>query len=313
MCFCYPLLLNLTTENTCTSTYPGAYTFEAKSHSIRPYSTLSDHKKMNSPVSQAAVLPFKILEDLAIPCGYERSFKLSEGNILANRYLLGINTADVTHQQLIDACHQLEMPAPLLEQFQAGLAGANLVFLGFEADSQGGALFKVYLEYWDALQKKLQHNPALSEPHLLHRGFKWKFNKPGKNLITEYQCLPGLSTVNIQQRIESQYPGTVAPKCLQAINHIINLAQRKVPEKKFIYVEVSEPGNSRRSFDLNLYPAGLTVQEIIKPLTDAAALLNLDMGQFDQLMSIVSGKLFGHISAGIGRNGDEYLTIYYEN
>lgn len=268
---------------------------------------------MNNPVLQAAVLPFQITESLAVACGYERSFKLASNSILANRYLLGINTADVTHQQLLDICRKLNMPSAFFEQFQVGLTDANLVFLGFEANSQGGALFKVYLEYWDQLQKKLLHDPLLKAPHLLHRGFKWQYDEPDKNLVTEYSCLPNLTTDNIRQHIQSQYQDLTEPSCLEVINRIIDLADTKAPDDKFIYVEVSEPGNSRKSFDLNLYPAGLTVKNITIPLGEAIALLNIDMATFDHLMSIIQDKLFGHISAGIGRDGQEYLTIYYEN
>lgn len=268
---------------------------------------------MSNPVIQAATLPFQITESLAIACGYERSFKLTGNSILANRYLLGINTADVTAQQLLNACQKLDMPQMFLEQFQDELTDANLVFLGFEADATGGALFKVYIEYWDLLQKKLLQDPLLKAPHLLHKGFKWQYDAPDKSLVTEYFCLPNQTTDEIRQSIQSQYRDSSEQNCLAVVNRIIDIAEANASGKQFIYVEVSEPGNCRKSFDLNLYPAELTVKDIAIPLTEAIALLGIDRETFDRLMSIIQHKLFGHISAGIARNGEEYLTIYYEN
>jgi hypothetical protein len=265
------------------------------------------------PVVQAALLPFVITERLGVPCGYERSFKLAGGNILSNRYLLGINTVDVPASQLLAAGQEMGMPPLLYEQFQAGLADANLVFLGFEADAEGGALYKIYLEYWDQLQKKLRQNMSTKTPELLHRGFKWQYNRPQSNVITEYHCLPGLTTADIRRHISTHYDTLPQAKCLHPVNQIIDLAESRTVAQRFIYVEVSEAGNNRHSFDLNLYPTGLTVNEISKPLAEAVDKLDVEPRKFDHLMTIVGDKLLGHISAGCGRDGNEYLTIYFEN
>ena len=40
--------------------------------------------------ARKAVLPFEFIEEMGLACGYERSFKLLAGRVLANRYLLGI-------------------------------------------------------------------------------------------------------------------------------------------------------------------------------------------------------------------------------
>ncbi len=262
---------------------------------------------------QAATLPFQIVESMDVSCGYERSFKLCKDTILANRYLLGINTADVTTKKLLDACRTLDMPGDLVQEFHAGLPDANLVFLGFEADARGGALYKVYLEYWDQLREKLRSDPTYKEPHVLHKGFKWQYDCPKKNLVSWYQCLPGLTTDEILQCIQSRYSEVSDPVCLDSVGRIVALAHDRVPDKRLLYVEVSEAGNSRKSFDLNLYPTGLKITEIAKPISDAAARLDVPKDMFARLMSIVPHKLLGHISAGIGRDGQEYFTIYYES
>ena len=268
---------------------------------------------MQGPIIQAAILPFKIVESMGIKCGYERSFKLCRNTILSNRYLLGINTADVSTKTLLDACRKLDMPANFLDEFHAGLTDANLVFLGFEANATGGALYKIYLEYWDQLLGKLRADPAYTGPHMLHKGFKWQYDCPEKNLVTWYQCQPGMATDEVLQRIQSQYCDIPDQLCLDSVCQIITLARNKASGSKFVYVEVSEQGSQRKSFDLNLYPAGLQIKDVVKPISDAAIKLDVPGDMFARLMSIVAQKLLGHISAGIGRDGQEYLTIYYEN
>jgi len=100
--------------------------------------------------AKKATLPFEILESLEIPCGYERSFKMSKGRLLANRYLLGISLQDTTPQVLFEIIHKLQMPESLFDEFQQKLPGANLVFIGFEDDQLDGT-YRVYLEYWDKI------------------------------------------------------------------------------------------------------------------------------------------------------------------
>ncbi len=226
---------------------------------------------MHSTIARAAVLPFQIIESLGIGCGYERSFKLSPDTILANRYLLGVSTADVTPDQLIDMCRKMGMPLNFLETFCAGLESANLVLLGFEADEKGGALYKVYLEYWDLVQAGLRHHPSTDPYVLLHKGFKWQYDNPENNLVTDYQYHPGLTASVIIQRIESLYRDTSTAIGLDATLQIVSLAEQRTTGNNFLYIEVSEPCNSRKSFDINFYSANMRIEHIAKPVASVAA------------------------------------------
>lgn len=269
---------------------------------------------MDDSVARSAVLPFRIVESLGVGCGYERSFKLSSGSILANRYLLGINIVDVGAARLMDACRQLEMPVPLMEEFGDGLPDANLVFLGFEDSGPGGCIYKVYLEYWDLLRDRMRTGAAPpGEPHLLHKGFKWRVDEPGKHVVTYYHCLPALNTTQIHSRVMAVYRDVPDAAGLDAVTRIIAAGARHCPGERFLYVEVSEPGNPRKSFDLNLYPAGLRVEQIAEPIREAARALEAPADRLDRLMTMIPAKHFGHVSGGVSRQGGEYFTVYYEN
>ena len=267
---------------------------------------------IQNTTAQAAALPFRIIESLGIPCGYERSFKLSYQRLLANRYILGFDKNDVTREQLMDACRQLKMPNRLLEEFLDGLPVANTVFFGFE-DNEPGSIYKIYLEYWDQLKQKLTAGSLSREPHLLHKGFKWHIDAPENNRITLYQCLPGIEIDEIRQRIENIYRDLLDAKSLNAIREIIAVSRRRRREKQYIFVEVSESGNPRKSFDLNLYPAGMRVGHIADRVTNAAGAFEVPSDKLQRLMPMIRNKFFGHISGGISRTGEEYFTIYYEN
>lgn len=267
-----------------------------------------------SGIHRAAVLPFRIVESLGVGCGYERSFKLARRSILANRYLLGLDIAEVGAARLMDACRQLNMPAPLMEEFDEGMPDANLVFLGFEDSGPGGCIHKVYLEYWDTLRARMRTGSAApGEPYLLHKGFKWHVDEPGKQVVTYYHCLPALTTAQIHTRINAVYRDVPEAAGLDAVTRIIAAAAQRCPGERFLYVEVSEPGNPRKSFDLNLYPAGLRIEQIAEPIREAARSLEAPPDRLDRLMAMIPAKHFGHVSGGVSRQGGEYFTVYYEN
>ena len=268
---------------------------------------------MNENLKKAAVLPFQIIESLGVPCGYERSFKLQNNHLLANRYLLGIETAAINQAQWQTIFKQLRMPENFSADFIPGLAKANLALLGFEARHNGQAIIKLYLEYWDQLRIRKQQEPGNHTPHLLHLGFKWQYDAPQRQQITHYHCQPGLSSAGIRNKISHHYSDLPEPACLQTGLSIFDLALTARPQAEFVYIEVSEAGNQRQSFDLNLYPAGLTINDIAQEIELAAINLNIDHHQLEHLMTLTRDKLLGHISAGISRDGQEYFTVYYEN
>jgi len=267
---------------------------------------------MHEQTARAGVLPFQIVEAWGVGCGYERSCKLSERRILANRYLLGIDTAKVVHARFLEAGRTLGMPQALYERFRDGLPEANLVFLGFEDSEEDGCIYKVYLEYWERLKRRLRAGAVDGEPQLLHEGFKWYVDAPARHMVTRYECLPGLDAGQIRQRIEAAYQDAPSTVTLEAVRGILELATGRIAGNRLLFVEVSEPGNPRRSFDLNVYPAGLRVGDALAPIRRAAASLEVPADKLKRLLSMISGKHLGHVSGGLSRGGDEYFTIYYE-
>jgi hypothetical protein len=213
----------------------------------------------------------------------------------------------------MDACRQLCMPQDLLEEFLGGFSSANMVFFGFEDDEQSGGIYKVYLEHWDPLREKLAAGVLPREPYLLHKGFKWPIHAPDQSLVTWYHCLPGLDVDGIRRQIKAIFRDLPAAKTCDGIQDIITAAQRRRAQDRYLFVEINEPGNPRKSFDLNLYPARLRVGHLALFIENVAKALEVPKDRLDRLMAIIRNKFFGHISGGISRTGEEYFTVYYEN
>ena len=79
---------------------------------------------------------------------------------------------------------------------------------------------------------------------------------------------------------------------------------------ELLLMEVEEPGNPRRSCDLNVYDAGLRMREIAD-LLEAACEISLFRTHRRAVFGRAGGSGAGHLSAGVGRDGREFVTVYF--
>lgn len=275
---------------------------------------MSDHNRNESElriVAERAALPFKLLEQMRVPCGYERSFRMLPGRLLANRYLLGVDLNNLHPEQLRFICQQLNMPEEFIPSLNQHLSDANLVFFGFE-DNPPSGLHKVYLEFWERVKSEVRSDPEPLSPKLLHLGFKWDVADNARRTISKYLCYPMLSTKRILQRLGDLYAGHEGCGSLAIATEIIAFAASHAEEHSFIYLEVLEEDGLRRSFDINLYSAMLPLRSIQQLLVRLREHFAIPSSQFEQLYRLTCDKLLGHISGGISQCGEEFLTVYYE-
>jgi hypothetical protein len=80
---------------------------------------------------------------------------------------------------------------------------------------------------------------------------------------------------------------------------------------ELLLMEVEEPGNPRRSCDLNLYDAGLRMKEIADLVDATLRDFAVPLGRAQALLGRIGDRALGHISAGLGRDGKEFVTFYF--
>jgi hypothetical protein len=77
-----------------------------------------------------------------------------------------------------------------------------------------------------------------------------------------------------------------------------------------LYLEVSEEGNPRSSFDVNLYKSGLAVADVGAQLRPAAAHFELAAETIEAQLERLGACPLGHISSGPDRKGNQFLSVY---
>jgi hypothetical protein len=240
--------------------------------------------------------------------GREDSFKLTNGRLLADRFLIGIRSAGIPGTTFLEIAAGLDMPEGFRSAFVGGLPEADVVLFGIE-EGETGLVRKAYLEFWDKVRRRVRGTGA-NDPELLNLGFKWTAGDDSRSVVARYTCYPMLDLAGMLRRIRDLYDGaTGSLSCLMAL-HLVQLAARR--NAAFIYMEVSEEGTPRRSYDINLYKADLTLAEIEPELRETAARYAVPREPFEALWSRVRTRPLGHLSGGLGRDGNDFLTVYYE-
>lgn len=240
--------------------------------------------------------------------GCERSFKMLAGELLANRYLIGVHRSRISAERIHAICAATGMPERFRVDFRRNLSKANAVHFGFEGSGAGG-LYKVYLEFAGRL--RWADPGGKPEGVLLHLAYKWASRAPEQCTIAKYHCHPGLSTDAILARVEGVYSGNGGEVSLEVARKIIGFAAERAAEP-LMYLEVREEGNARLSFDINLHGAGLFVGDAWEWLAAASDAYSVPDAEFSRLHAQVATEKLGHLSGGLNREGRDFLTVYYD-
>lgn len=257
------------------------------------------------PDSGAALL--QLLQGHRIE-GFERSFKMAHGSLLADRYLVGIHKSQFQPATLRSLCARMGMPEPYLAALMADAETANAVHFGFEGGEAGG-LYKVYLEFAARLRQPLCALPA-DGAVVLHIAYKWSVPDSTLRTIASYECHPRLTLPGMLERVAKLYAGHADRSVLDTVREIVGFAARRSDEVP-MYLEVHETGNPRASFDINLHAAEMSLAEGGSWLSALRAHYAIDAEQFGALYEQVKHARLGHLSGGINRHGQDFLTVYY--
>jgi tryptophan halogenase len=260
---------------------------------------------------ERAALLLRLVSELGVPFQHERSFRMVEGALLANRFLLSVERrgiGDDARARVLHICQRLDMPQALREAAAARFDTASCVHFGFEGDA-GRIVVKLYLERVVPAQEA-QRARERGEPALLHLAFKWEPDS-GAHVVSEYLWHPALTAPQIAERLEQHvYRGAGEGSCAIA-KAVLELAAARTPAEQLQYLEVQEPGNGRRSFDLNLYNARLLVKDAQPQLYRMHQRFAVRPGQFQALFDQIKGKVLGHLAGGVHRDGRDFFNIYY--
>lgn len=241
--------------------------------------------------------------------GREDSVKLEPTGIVTGRVLVGFHAGAMPKHTMLSVCRELEMPPGYEQVLSDAHARASVVLFGLEP-RQGGATVRAYLEFWDDVRRQVRATRSRA-PRLLHLGVKWAPGHPHRHGLTNYVCHPLLSPAEAIGRMTRLMAGS-DPRLVAAGTGLVGMAMRRVPHETFLYLEAEDGTGPRRSYDINLYKARLSLGDALPCAVTAAEGLGLGRAAVEAVLSSHAGRTLGHISAGRARGGHAFMTWYYE-
>jgi hypothetical protein len=253
----------------------------------------------------------RLVEGLRAPYGLERSVKIMPGVLADDRCLISIGRAALGRapvERLLRMGNELHMPPGFAEALPAALERADIVHFGYEA-AAGHEVYKIYFEYASDVRAALA---ADRRAHVLvHLAYKWAPLRPASGAVTRYSRLPCGTRAELEARLRSLLPASHAPRALRCALGLVTRTAALADSGQLLLMEVEEPGNSRRSCDLNLYDAGLRLRDIADLLEMALRDFGVPLAHALSIFGRAQDKALGHLSAGVGRDGQEFVTIYF--
>ena len=251
---------------------------------------------------------------IGVAYGRERSIKFRDQGILTNRFLLTVARDDIgvdASRRVLEACKSLEMPEESLSALTQHLTVASMFHFGYEEEQNGRAFYKVYLERGEQFAQAMASHPPVTEPFVLFRAFKWNTADRRERVMARYTCHPRLERAALLQRIAAVYSAQADRTPWHLCCELVSAACRRVPERELLYLDVTEEGTDRQSFDVNFYRARLTVASVVPFVEQLGAHFRLRAdivpGALDGLVNL----RLGHLAGGVDRHGRDFLTIYF--
>ena len=246
---------------------------------------------------------------LGAPFRFERSFRLSPAGLSPDRFLMSVTKAAIPNspeESIAGICRDLKMPDPMLDEAIGEMAGAKFVHWGLEDDLEQ-RICKVYLEYPTS---NVLFDPDHG-PLLLHLAFKWNPSKPSQAVRTCYQLYPRLELSQIQDRLKQIYIANHSLPSLSIADSILKKTAERLLPREIQYLEVNEANNPRRSFDLNLYDAELTIADLRAEIEQMANRFSQNSAKINAFVDQIQHFPAGHLAGGTHRNGSDFFNIYY--
>jgi hypothetical protein len=255
----------------------------------------------------------QLVEKLGAPYGLERSVKISPGALADDRYLISVGRAALGNapaERLAQIGRELHMPPGFVDALPGALQHADIVHFGYEA-AAGRDFYKIYLEY--ASQVRAAMAAKSRAPVLVHLAYKWAPQEPDRCAVTRYTWVPCWTRIELETKLRGLIPADEAPSALRCALGLLQLQRIAsfADSGELLLMEVEEADNPRRSCDLNVYDAELRMHDVADLLETALKDFSIPKTLAQSAFDRAGDRMLGHLSAGVGRDGREFVTIYF--
>lgn len=245
--------------------------------------------------------------------GVEHSCKLNAQGLHSNRLMFGNDRDHLSSSPLWAAHRHLRMPTASRAAYEQDLARATHLYLGFEG-GPNSLSYRIYLEFpVDLARHARDPSTGAVPPALLAKGYKWdalQGETQAAAVCTHYHWHPRITLGEIAHKARELGARTEPTATL--LDAVMDLARQRSNAMDWMYLEANEPGLVRQSFDVNFYSAKLRLRDLAHALSTACEHFGIDKAETARWLAEAGDATLGHVSGGVGRDGQPFLTVYYE-
>lgn len=252
-----------------------------------------------------------LVAQLGAPFGLERSVKIIPGALLDDRCLISVHRSALGKApagRLAEMAYALGIPREFAGRLPLALSGADIVHFGHES-GPGFELRKIYFEY--AAQARRAMASLNDKPVLVHLAFKWPLHGNAAPTVAHYHWVPCRARHHVEEKFRELLPARDAPRALQCAMGLLSRVAPLADQGRVLVMQVEESGNPRRSCDLNVYDAGLRVGQLLGLIEATTREFAVPQSRSFTVLEGARDATLGHLSAGLSRDGQEFVTVYY--
>ena len=265
-----------------------------------------------TPIEAPGRRMLSLIEALNCPFGLERSAKFGDGEINEDRFLAIVHKDSLgpdAKAGLARIARTLALPEAMLAMLSEHLGEAEIVHFGYEGGKAG--LYKIYVEFSGRVRRGLAKG-AVTATELVHVAVKWRPDDPQSARVSRYFWPAEARGVEaIRSRIGKLRPDGGTLPSVDAAFYMVEAALPHCPEDRIFFMEVREDGSPRQSFDINFYSAGLEVEAVEPAIRRLGNAYDIEPAKLDAFLSRIARQPLGHLSGGLGRNGQDFATLYF--
>lgn len=253
----------------------------------------------------------RLVETLRAPYGLERSVKIMPQVLADDRCLISVGRAAFGQnpaRRLVEICQVIGIPKEFIDKLAGSFDRADVVHFGYEAAARND-IYKIYFEYAAEVRRAMAAPNAT--PVLVHLAYKWSPSRPDSRAVSHYTWVPCRSRVELEARVSELVPADEAPVARRCALGLISRVAKFADFGELLLMDVDEPGNPRRSCDINVYDAGLRMHQIADLFDGVVTGLAVPEARARAVFDAAKDLALGHLSAGVGRDGREFVTIYF--
>lgn len=238
--------------------------------------------------------------------GVEWSMKFSATGLTANRFLLGISSENWYQLHLEQVRESLRVPAELWERILEDMQHARAMFFAYEP-GEGAGTYRIYLEF-TILPAVLQQQGVCP----LGCGYKWDPEHKRISAVTVYRqrYLPDKQA--FKHYLAPYFSNVQHSGIRHLAASLIDQAAHQTDVSNFMFLEVGETESQRDSFTVSFRGVDIPVLKHIPDFLQLAASLALPESQVLEHFLPNEPRSICSLGVGTGRDGHEFLTIYYD-